>query len=118
MSEHVPHDMRQGPLLYRLDIDAAGKKTFRLFAIVEQQLPLQDRGRSWWMVLHEYECRAAEVSMLYMKRNLMRAKVYLLAPLHHLQLHHHKLPLTLHRYQAVRRPQVHPALYPRYVAVR
>lgn len=67
MPQHVPHDMRQGPLVDWVNIDAAVQQLLCLLAPVEQQLPFQNRGRSWRMILDKNECRAAEVCVLEMK---------------------------------------------------
>lgn len=109
--------MRQGPLVNRLDIDAAHEQVFGLAAVVQVQKSLQHRSRSWRMILNKKVCRAVQVRMLKVECYLVRAHGYLASPPHHLQFHHHKHSLPRQRYQAIRSPQVHPTLDPRYVTV-
>lgn len=109
--------MRQWPLVNRFDIDAAHEQIFCLAAVVQVQKPLEHRRRAGRVILHENVRRAVQVRMLKVKRYLVGAQGYLAPLLHYLQLHHHKHPLPRQGHQAVRRPQIHPALDPRNVTV-
>ncbi len=109
--------MRQGPLVNGLNIDAAHEQVFGLAAVVQVQKSLQHRSRSGRMIFNKKVCRAIQIRMLKMECYLVRAHGYLASPPHHLQFHHHKHSLPRQRYQAIRSPQVHPTLDPRYVTV-
>ena len=109
--------MRQGPLVDWLDIDATHEQVFGLAAVVQVQESLQHRGRARWMILNKKVRRAVEICMLKMERHLVGTQSYLASLPHYLQLHHHKHSLPRQGHQAIRRPQVHPTLDPRYVTV-
>ena len=109
ISQFSPGHACPRPSGHRGSVNASAGQVERLFAGKQQQLGLAGMRRPGRLVLHQKIGRAAQISMLDMKGDLVGRQINLAAPFDHLQLHHHKLAMGECQ-QAVRDTQVDPGL--------
>ena len=115
MPQHLPHNSAPGPTANRLEAHAQALELQDLVIGIQEQfrVPHEPARRD---VLHQDKGRAAQVSVLQMKGDLVRRQRHLPPPLDDLELDQDELAMR-ERDQAVRDTQTDPRLNPGEMAV-